>query len=296
MMRVHGHRPATLSHPDNALAAVPRRRLWPRLAYRVLRRADLTVGVAAAALYAYDASHEGRVLTGVSVSGVDLSGLIRDQAVAALTAAFAGYGEGQVVVKTTAQDVAVPYEAFSRQADIDAMIDEAMLVGRDGSMADRAVAELRLALSGYAISPRVMLDAEALTDKIKRAASQFDRPAVDSRIVRGVNSLYTMPGRSGRTFDGTEAAASALAVLSQPDAPAEVMVEATETEIPPVYDDAEANATIAMADQMVGDLKVAFGDTMWTIRENRVRSWITFQADATGAIVPTLDEAKIRPS
>ena len=281
--------------PDSTLAAVPRRRFWPRLLAGFFIGLILTVGVAAAALYAYDASHEGRVLTGVSVSGVDLSGLDRDQAVAALTAAFAGYGEGQVVVKTTAQTVTVPYSAFSRQADIDAMVEEAMVIGRDGSVADRAVAEVRLALSGHTISPRVTLDAEALTTKIKRAASQFDRPAVDSRIVRGVNSLYTVPGRSGRTFDGTEAAASALAVVSQPDAPAEVTVEATETEIPPAYDDAEANATVAAADQMVGDLKVEFGDTTWTIRASRVRSWITFQADATGAIVPTLDEAKIPP-
>jgi vancomycin resistance protein YoaR len=46
---------------------------------------------------------------------------------------------------------------------------------------------------------------------------------------------------------------------------------------------------------MVGDLQVTFGDTKWTIRAARIRSWITFETDAAGATVPVLDESKIPP-
>ena len=42
--------------PDSALADVPRRRLWPRLLAGFFLGLILTIGVAAAALYAYDAS------------------------------------------------------------------------------------------------------------------------------------------------------------------------------------------------------------------------------------------------
>jgi vancomycin resistance protein YoaR len=191
--------------------------------------------------------------------------------------------------------VVVPYSDFGRRADVDAMVDAALAVGRSGSMVERAIAEVRLAMDGESLPPRVILDAEALTERIQHGVHAFDREPVDSEIVKGIDSIYAMPGRSGRTFDGTAAASQAVAVVSQTDAPSEVTVEATEQEIPPAYGDAEANAAIASAQQMVGDLQVTFGDTKWTIRAARIRSWITFETDAAGATVPVLDESKIPP-
>ena len=281
--------------PEAALADVPRRRLWPRLLGGFFVGLLLTAGIATAGLFAYDAQHDGRVLTGVDVGGVDLSGMDRAQASAALEAAYASYGQGSVVVQTSARDVTVPYSDFGRRLDTDAIVDDAMQVGRSGSMIERAIAEVRLAMSGTSLPPRVTLDADALTDRIEREVRQFDRAPVDSRIVKGVDSIYAMPSRAGRTFDGTDAAAAALAVLTQPDAPAAVDVNATEEEIPPAYDDDDAAAAITAAQQMDGDLEVTFGETKWKIRAARVRSWITFETDAHGATVPVLDETKIGP-
>ena len=279
--------------PEAAIADVPRRRLWPRLLAGFLVGLLLTIAIAAAGLAVYDAQHEGRILTGVDVGGVDLSAMDRAQASAALDAAYASYGEGQVVVHTSARDVAVPYREFGRRLDTDALIDAAMLVGRDGSMVDRAIAEVRLAMSGHSIAPQVTLDADALTERIQREVRRFDRAPIDSEIVKGIGSIYAVPGRAGRTFDGTAAADEAVAAVSEPDAPSEVTVEATEQEIPPAYSDEEAAAAITAAKQMVGDIKVVFGEKQWTIRSGRVRSWITFKTDASGATVPVLDESKI---
>src|SRR4029077_17199644 len=91
--------------PEAAIADVPRRRLWPRLLAGFLVGLLLTIAIAAAGLAVYDAQHEGRILTGVDVGGVDLSAMDRAQASAALDAAYASYGEGQVVVQTSARDV-----------------------------------------------------------------------------------------------------------------------------------------------------------------------------------------------
>ena len=281
--------------PEGAHADVQRRRLWPRLLAGFVFGVLLTIGIAAGALYAYDAQHDYKVLTGVDVGGVDLSAMDRAQAVATLEAAYASYGEGQVVVHTSARDVVVPYSAFGRRIDAEAIVDEAMEVGRSGSMTDRALAEVRLALEGHSLAPRVTFDAAALTAQVQRQVRQFDRAPVDSVIVKGVDSIYAMPSRSGRTFDGTAAAASAVDVVSQPDAPAEVAVDATEREIPPAYSDADAATAISAAQQMDGELQVTFGDTKWTIRAARVRSWITFETDAHGATVAVLDQAKIGP-
>ena len=87
--------PATPATPDvDATTAPRRRRVWPRVLIGFVVGFLLCMALAAGALYAYDSSHEARVLGGVSVGGVDLSGLDHDQAVATLEAAYAGYGDG----------------------------------------------------------------------------------------------------------------------------------------------------------------------------------------------------------
>ena len=92
----------------------------------------LCLGVASAALYIWDAGYEGRVLAGVSVGGVDLSGLDREQASAKLTAAFGEHGAGAATVANAAGDVTGPYADFHRP-DIAAMVDAALAAGRTGS-------------------------------------------------------------------------------------------------------------------------------------------------------------------
>ena len=88
------------------------RRTWPRVAIAFVVGFVLCLLIAGGALLAHDASLDGRVLPGVSVGGVDLSGLDRAGATTALTGAFGHLAEGRVVVRTTAGDVAIPFADF----------------------------------------------------------------------------------------------------------------------------------------------------------------------------------------
>lgn len=99
-----------------------------------------TLGLAGLAVLAYDVSHDGRILPGVRVGNVDLSGPDRQQAATALASGYSAYGDGQVVIRTDAGDVSIAYRAFSRRPDVDAMIDAAMDAGRTGTPLERAFA------------------------------------------------------------------------------------------------------------------------------------------------------------
>ena len=107
---------------------------------------------------------------------------------ATLEAAYAAYGEGQVVVHTSARDVVVPYSAFGRRADVAAMVDAAMQVGRSGSMVEQAIAEVRLAMDGQSAATQVTLDGDALADRGPARGPRSSTGApVDSEIVKGVD-------------------------------------------------------------------------------------------------------------
>ena len=215
---------------EDALTEVkPRRRIWLRLLVGFVLGVLLCLGVAGGSLLALDGQYEGRVLSGVHVAGVDLSGLDRAQASAALTSAFAGYGEGQVTVQTSRGNVTVPYSAFSRRADVDVMVDQAMQTGRAGTPLERAFGQVRLAIDGVTIPAGVALDPEALTSAVSDGVAKLRLEPLDGRVVKSAGSIYTMPAKDGVTFDGAAAVAAALQVVSRTDAPAEVVVTAPAT-------------------------------------------------------------------
>ena len=252
-----------------------------------------TLALAGAAVMAYDASLDGRILPGVRVGGVDLSGLDRFEASAALASGFGAYTDGQVVVRTVAGDVSVPYGEFSRRPDTDAMIAGALDAGRSGGPLERAFAEPRLALRGLELAPRVTLDAVALASGVARALAPLELEPIDATITIDSSGIVTTPARPGRRFDPTSAQAAALAAVSQPDAPSEVVVDAQAIAVPPTRDDAAVLAARAAAERIIADVVITHGSDRWTIPAVTVQGWVSFKYSADGSIGTVVDEAVI---
>ena len=273
-----------------------KQRRWPRVAIAFVAGFVLCLLVAGGGLLAHDASLDGRVLPGVSVGGVDLSGLDRAGARTALTVAFGHLGEGHVVVRTTAGDVAIPFADFGRRAEVDAMVDEALRTGRSGTVLERAVAEVRLAMHGVSMAPRFSFDEAALTAKIEAAVVAQDRAPVDSTVTMTPTSIDTTPARPGRTSDPASAIAAAVEAVGALDAPSEVVVDAPAIEIPPAHGDTEALVAKAAAERMVGDIVVTSGKDRWTIKAATVRTWLRLETGADGLRRPVADPDAIAAS
>ena len=273
--------------------AASKPRVLPRLAFGFLLGLVLVGGAAAAGLYAWDQSYEGRVLPGVSAAGLDLTGLDRSQATAALDKAYDAVTTGRVVVETEAGDVFVPYAQFGRRVDTAAMVDAALRAGRDGTTAERALGEIRLALNGETIEPTLLLDPAALAAGVDEALSGLDRPPVDAQIVKGTDGTYTIPAQTGRSFNGTAATSAALTVVGKLDAPAEVRVPAIATVIQPALTDVEVETAKVAAERMDGKLVVAFRGQEWKLKGQKIRKWISFAHDANGSVQPVVDTAAI---
>jgi len=93
--------PADATVVDSATAPTTRRpshRLRFAVAFLVSLIAAAALGTGV--IYAYEQQHAGRVLPGVRVGEVDLSGLDREAAVAKLSDAYASFAEGRASGKT----------------------------------------------------------------------------------------------------------------------------------------------------------------------------------------------------
>jgi vancomycin resistance protein YoaR len=261
------------------------------LAFVIGLFAVLAVGVGA--LYAYDQRYLGRILPGVHVGEVDVSGLTPDEAATRLSAAYGDYGKGQVVVAAGDRRFSMTYAQFGRQADIPALVTQAMTVGRAGNPVERVIANARTAFRGVVIEPRVRIDEDALTQWAANVAASQHRSPTDATINRTKKSFTVTESALGRDADPTGVASTLLDALHRTDAPAVVSVDLPFTDIQPTVTTDDAAATAAAANRIAQNVVIRQASDQWTIPASTIRGWISFQPAGDAGFVPVVDTSKI---
>ena len=287
----------TASAVDPAVDVAPvRRRRGRRIVLAVVALVVLlaiAAGVAGAALYAWDAGYEGRVLPGVSVGGVDLSGMDHDAAAAAVAARFP-YDEGKVVVRTPDGDVVIPFAEVGRRPDVDAVVDAALSQGRVGSVIERAVGELRLALDGSTVpDAAVALDEAALTARIEAAVAALHRYPTSATITMGPKGIVITRARTGREADAALAVEQAVSALRDQATSGDVTIPVSTTTTRPRVEDAAVFDARSQAVRMAKTIRIATKSKTWKIKAAEVRSWLRFAPAAGGTFTVELDESQI---
>ena len=246
---------------------------------------------------AYDQQYTGRVLPGVHVGTVDLSGLTPPSAASRLLDTYGGLSNGKVVVNGPNGPVVITYESLGRTLATDQLVAEAMAVGRDGNAIDRAVANARTAIRGVTIAPRMTFDAAALATRINHAADGLKVSALEASVAVGDDHTYSVVnGRTGRTVDAGGAIAEVTTALASFDAPAEIDADLATTTVEPTVSTDDATAAKAAADRMTAPITVAVSDEEVTIATDQLRPLVTFGPTADGgSITPAFDELGLDP-
>jgi vancomycin resistance protein YoaR len=251
-----------------------------------------------AGLYAYDRVHDGQIVHGVRIAGVDVSDLGRDAAAARLRAGLAGFGQGTVVVSDGVVRESLTYAALGRGAAIDTLLDQAFAIGRTGTMVDRGLDEVRTATRGAGISPAVTVDATAVATAVAALGNREDRAPVDAAAITTASGFATVAARAGRTVDRAAMTAAIVAALSKADAPGQVDVPLITTPVAPTVDDAAALFARNTAAAMARDLKVVGAKDSRKISGSTIRGWISFgtiDGRYVPLIAPTGIEAALKP-
>ena len=251
--------------------------------------------ITGAGLAVWDARYEARVLPGVHVGTVDLSGQDQAGAEAALATAYP-FDRGSVVLRTPAGDTTIPYSAFGRRPDTTAMATAALLAGRNGDLPTRILGEVRLAMEGTTLPVLMTQDEGALAAAIESAVEPLGTEPVDATVQMAPAGPVTTPSTTGRAADPDPAIAAALAAVRRMDAPAEVVIPVGVAGVPPNVDDADVQDAIARAERLIKDVKVTYKKKTWKIPAAKVRSWVAFTPSSDGTIRVTVDPTRIPPS
>jgi vancomycin resistance protein YoaR len=273
----------------------PRRRhVKRRFAVAFLAGIIAVLGIGVGALYAYDLQYVGRILPGVSVGGVDLSGLDTDGARARLTDAFRHVGAGRVLLSGPAGELTLGYGELGRAPDIDGMLGAALIAGREAGIA-RLVQNVRTSMHGVSIGPAATLDVRNLDTALAQVAATLDRAPVEATIALTDTGFSTTNSKPGRAVDTATLRAALVERLSVVDAPGEIRLDIPMQPIEPVLTTQEVRQAQAAAERLTQPLDLKLGDETWTITTKRLRMLMEFRPTVDGGVTPIIDVAGFDP-
>ena len=233
----------TTTTPDTVLIETPEtRRSSTRLRFAVAFLIGLiaSMAIGVGALYAYDRQYVGRILPGVAVGSLDVSGLDAVAAGAAIRQVYGYLGEGSVTFKTRDSARTVTFAEIGRGPDVDAMVAEALAVGRDGNAVERFIADARTALRGVSLTPKVTFDADALAEHGLAFADSLAREPQDAWVAVVDKEFAVVPAIDGRLADPAVPVEAALADLGELSALPELTYEMPVHSVPPATTTDEA--------------------------------------------------------
>src|SRR2546423_1635438 len=271
-------------------------RLSPRIPFVAAFSVGLAVmlGLGAGLLSAYERQFDGRILPGVHVGSVDLSGLSTSEAAARVDAGYAGLADGELVLTAGSRQTSVSYASLGRHVDTGSLVSDALAVGRSGSPLDRFVGYAKTALRGVVVAPRVVVNETKLTAAIQSAARPLERDPVDATVTATADGFATTPSAPGQAADVATAFGRATAELSSLDAPSRTEVAIPVAPRAPTFTTDEATAAATAAGVIATDVQVTDGANSWTIKAATIRTWLHIAPTADGTYAPVVDLASVK--
>jgi vancomycin resistance protein YoaR len=281
----------TLARPRTLFLPGPPRRgllagLFGTLVLGILLLTGLAIGLAA--------TFEGRILPGVQVGGVSVAGLDRTAAVARLQAQLPPIPSGMVTVVVAGTEVAVPYADIGLAYDLDAMLDAAFGIGRDGNALTDGLAHVRALAHAASLPLLTRADDAAVNQVVGQLAARFRHAPTSADVSwTAAGGFELTPATDGSRLDRVSLRSDLVAAASRRDL-GPLTINVPTIPVAPAVATAEAQAAMTVARWMADTpLQMLAGDERLTIPANELAATITFERTGDAAYGPVVGEAAL---
>jgi len=148
-------------------------------------------------VYAYDNGRSDRIAEGVTVSGVDVGGMDREEAAAKLGRDLLEPLKREVVVRHRGRRFTLTPETAKIGVDIEGSIDAAIRASRDGNLVTRAFRDLTGGEVDEDVEVEIAYSRDAVKTLLDRIQSKVERPAVDASLNLEAGDFTPRPSRDG---------------------------------------------------------------------------------------------------
>ena len=253
--------------------------------------------------FSFSGSYNNRVLPGVKVGNVDLSGSTRDEAIKKLQDGYGYLSKGQVIVTTPVGTATIGFAEAGRAPDVEAMADAAMGVGHSGGGVGDAITSLHSAVFGESVPVVVQVDPNALAQRLHELVGKNEVAAKDAQVTGKDGNFSFTPSTTGRGVDEQMMATTLIDQLTVINPPSQLQTGGTFTDLKPAVSDKDAQDAISRAQKIAVDVKLTWTTPPaaapptwtaknWTITAATIRSWIAFDTRPDGTYGPTIDLIK----
>lgn len=215
---------------------------FPQIIIAMLGGLVIFSGLILAIVIGFNMTYAGKIFPGVSVAGVDLSGLEPDEAAALLASRLDYPQRGRILFTDGDKQWLASPAQLGFFLDPQTTAAAAFRQGRNGSLARRAFSQFDAWYTGLSVSPQYVYDANTAQAFLSNIAIQNDLPKIEPSLsVEGAN-VVVRPGQTGRTLNiPTTSAALQSQLQSMQDGEVPLVI----AETPPAIVNAEEQAEIA---------------------------------------------------
>src|SRR5258706_1604361 len=183
---------ATVSYP------YPKIPIFPQIVAALLSGFMLFMVIILAWTLGYHLLYAGRIFPGVSVAGVDLSGLTRDEAAVKLNQTLSYPIGGKILFRDGEKAwVATPAE-LGMVFDPSSSATTAYSLGRSGGIFGSLSGQVRAGGFGIQVAPVILFDQRVAYQYLTQISTQIDQPVVEAGLSLQGTNVVAQPGQVGR--------------------------------------------------------------------------------------------------
>jgi vancomycin resistance protein YoaR len=152
----------------------------------------------------YQFYYGGHIFPGVTMAGVDLSGLTPDQAIVRLNQDLTYPSTGKILFRDGDQTwLAVPAQ-LGMVFDLGSSVEAAYNMGRSGGLFSRLEAQVGAWRGGVNIPPVLLFDQRVAYDYLQSIATQIDKPVIEASLTIQGTTVSDSPGQVGHLLNVDE--------------------------------------------------------------------------------------------
>ena len=197
-----------------------------------------------------DRFYAGRVFPNVSIQGVPVGSLTREEARAAIEARFASFLAQPVILTYSGRTWTPTLAELGVTLAIDEALDAALAVGHSDNLFTNLQQISAIWQQGSEIPLRLLIDQDVMQRYLLARVAEVEQPALDARLVLHGTTVEVMPGTVGRQVLVAETLQEMLAALQ--DLNPDTVALRTRTLEPSLRDDAAFAAQDQIATILAG--------------------------------------------
>jgi len=187
---------ATASYP------YPRRNpILPQILTALIGGLMLFLGVILLWTIGFQLMYAGRIFPGVSVAGVDLSGLSPTDAATKLNQTLSYPYTGKIVLRDGGKVWVVTPAQMGMAFDASSSAQAAYQLGRSGGLFGSLDGQVRARTDGAEVPPVILFDQRVAHQYLQALSTEVDQPVVEGSLKVDGTNVIEVPGQVGRSLD-----------------------------------------------------------------------------------------------